>query len=514
KFDLTVMVQAGLPDFTIEFDTMLAAYLLGESGIGLKDLAFRHLGWEMTEITSLIGTGRNQTTMDKVPLEKVVPYAGADVESTMRLRPILETELTNREQMQLLKEIELPLVPVLVDMERNGIAVDVAVLEDLSESMAAQIEHLEERIYALVGHEFNLGSTRQMATILFEELGLPSGRRTKTGYSVGQEVLEGLRGAHEVIDLILEHRTIKKIKSTYVDALPLQVNPKTGRVHTTFNQTIAATGRLSSTDPNLQNIPVRSPLGREVRRAFVAANTPEGRLFDEPSVLFSSDYSQVELRIMAHFSQDRALLDAFNNGVDVHRATAAQVFNVPLEDVTPDMRATAKTVNFGIMYGMQAYGLSRDTGMSRQEATQFIERYMSQFDGVRSYLAQTLVEAQQVGYVSSLYGRRRYVPDIAGGGPRRMAAERAAINMPLQATAADIMKIAMINVAKELAESPLRARMILQVHDELLFETPESEVEALRELVSRTMRDAATLSVPLDVESSIGQNWGDMVDLE
>ena len=514
KFDLTVMVQAGLPDFTIEFDTMLAAYLLGESGIGLKDLAFRHLGWEMTEITSLIGTGRNQTTMDKVPLEKVVPYAGADVESTMRLRPILETELTNREQMQLLKEIELPLVPVLVDMERNGIAVDVTLLEDLSESMAAQIEHLEERIYALVGHEFNLGSTRQMATILFEELGLPSGRRTKTGYSVGQEVLEGLRGAHEVIDLILEHRTIKKIKSTYVDALPLQVNPKTGRVHTTFNQTIAATGRLSSTDPNLQNIPVRSPLGREVRRAFIAANTPEGRLFDEPSVLFSSDYSQVELRIMAHFSQDRALLDAFNNGVDVHRATAAQVFNVPLEDVTPDMRATAKTVNFGIMYGMQAYGLSRDTGMSRQEATQFIERYMSQFDGVRSYLAQTLVEAQQVGYVSSLYGRRRYVPDIAGGGPRRMAAERAAINMPLQATAADIMKIAMINVAKELAESPLRARMILQVHDELLFETPESEVEALRELVSRTMRDAAKLSVPLDVESSIGQNWGDMVDLE
>jgi len=514
KFDLTVMLQAGLPEFTIAFDTMLAAYLLGETGIGLKDLAFRYLGWQMTEITELIGTGRNQKTMDEVPIADVVSYAGADVESTMRLRPTLQAELEQREQMPLLTEIELPLVPVLVEMERIGIAVDVAVLEDLAESMAAQIEHLEERIYALVGHEFNLGSTRQMATVLFEELGLPSGRRTKTGYSVGQEVLEGLRGSHQVIDLILEHRTLKKIKSTYVDTLPQQVNPVTGRVHTTFNQTIAATGRLSSIDPNVQNIPIRSPLGREVRRAFVAANDEQSRLFDEPSVLYSADYSQMELRIMAHFSQDTALLDAFNHGIDVHRATAAQVFNVPIEDVSSDMRATAKTVNFGIMYGMQAYGLSRDTGMSRQDATQFIERYMKQFDGVRSYLEGTLAEAQRTGYVKSLYGRRRYVPDIAGGGPRRLAAERAAINMPLQATAADIMKIAMIDVANELSRSKLRARMLLQVHDELLFETPESEVEPLRELVTRTMRDAAQLSVPLDVESSVGRNWGDMVDLD
>ena len=514
KFDLTVMLQAELPEFRIAFDTMLAAYLLGESGIGLKDLAFRYLGWEMTEITELIGTGRNQITMDEAPLADVVKYAGADVESTIRLRPILQTELEARDQMSLLTDIELPLVPVLVEMERVGIAVDVAVLEDLAESMAAQIEQLEERIYSLVGHEFNLGSTRQMATVLFDELGLPSGRRTKTGYSVGQEVLEGLRGAHEVIDLILEHRTLKKIKSTYVDTLPQQVDPRTGRIHTTFNQTIAATGRLSSIDPNLQNIPIRSPLGREVRRAFVAANDDRSRLFDESSVLYSADYSQGGLRIMAHFSQDKSLLEAFNNGIDVHRATAAQVFNVPIEDVTPDMRATAKTVNFGIMYGMQAYGLSRDTGMSRQDATQFIERYMKQFDGVRSYLEGTLAEAQKNGYVKSLYGRRRYVPDIAGSGPRRLAAERAAINMPLQATAADIMKIAMIDVARELERSSLRARMLLQVHDELVFETPESEVEPLRELVSTTMRDAAKLSVPLDVESSVGRNWGDMVDLD
>lgn len=514
KFDLTVMLQADLPEFRIAFDTMLAAYLLGEAGIGLKDLAFRHLGWQMTEITELIGSGRNQRTMDEVPLADVVKYAGADVESTMRLRPTMQAELEARDQMPLLTEIELPLVPVLVEMERVGIAVDVAVLEDLAASMAIQIEQLEERIYTLVGHELNLGSTRQLATVLFEELGLPSGRRTKTGYSVGQEVLEGLRGAHEVIDLILEHRTVKKIKSTYVDALPTQVNPQTGRVHTTYNQTIAATGRLSSTDPNLQNIPVRSPLGREVRRAFVAATDARSRLFDEPSVLYSADYSQVELRIMAHFSQDQALLDAFNHGIDVHSATAAQVFNVPIGEVTPDMRATAKTVNFGIMYGMQAYGLSRDTGMSRQDATLFIERYMKQFDGVRTYLDLTLAEAQRAGYVKSLYGRRRYVPDIAGGGPRRLAAERAAINMPLQATAADIMKIAMINVARQLSQSTLRARMLLQVHDELLFETPESEVEPLRELVATAMRDAASLSVPLEVESSVGPNWGDMVDLD
>ena len=514
KFDLTVMLQAGLPAFDIEFDTMLAAYLLGESGIGLKDLAFRYLGWEMTEITTLIGSGRDQRTMDEVPLADVVPYAGADVESTMRLRPMLQATLEERDQMSLLNDIELPLVPILADMERVGISVDVAVLEDLAESLAAQIEQLEEQIYGLVGHEFNLGSTRQMATVLFDELGLPSGRRTKTGYSVGQEVLEGLRGAHDVIDLILEHRTIRKIKSTYVDALPQQVDPRTGRIHTTFNQTIAATGRLSSTDPNLQNIPIRSPLGREVRRAFIAATDDKSRLFDGPARLYSADYSQMELRIMAHFSQDSALLDAFNHGIDVHRATAAQVFNVPIADVTADMRSTAKTVNFGIMYGMQAYGLSRDTGMSRQDATLFIERYMKQFDGVRAYLDGTLADARDKGYVKSLYGRRRYVPDIASGGPRRLAAERAAINMPLQATAADIMKIAMIDVARELSSSTLRARMLLQVHDELLFETPESEVEALRELVSKTMRGAAKLTVPLEVESSVGLNWGDMIDLD
>ncbi|MDQ4045181.1 MAG: DNA polymerase I [Chloroflexota bacterium] len=514
KYDLLVCLEHGFDGFSIAFDTMLAAYLLGENNLGLKDLAFRHLGWEMTPITDLIGTGRGQKTMDQVPIADVTSYAAADVESTLRLQPIMEKDLREREQMDLLCDIELPLVPILIDMERVGISVDVEVLHRLSGEMEQQIRELERRIYELVGHEFNIGSPKQLATVLFEEIGLPTGRKTKTGYSVGQEVLDNLRGAHPVVDAILEHRSLAKLKSTYVDALPLQINPRTGRVHTTFNQTIASTGRLSSTDPNLQNIPIRSEVGRQVRRAFVADNRSDKRLFDEESVLFSADYSQMELRIMAHCSQDPALVNAFNAGLDIHRATAAEVFGVPIEEVTSDQRATAKTVNFGIMYGMQAYGLSRDTGMSRQDATKFIERYMSRLEGVRLYLEQTLKNAVRLGYAESLYGRRRYVPDVTASGPRRLAAERAAVNMPLQGTAADIMKIAMIRVAERLAKSGLRAEMLLQVHDELLFETPVSEMEELRALVVETMEGVGELSVPLGVETSYGQNWDEMIDLD
>ncbi|HUG15024.1 MAG TPA: DNA polymerase I [Thermomicrobiales bacterium] len=512
KFDLAVLERHGFNGITINFDTMLAAYLMGETGIGLKDLAFRHLGWEMTPITDLIGTGRSQITMDHVPIENVTRYAGADVESTMRLRPPLQDTLSARGQMDLLTSIELPLVPVLIEMESIGIAVDVDVLIRINVEITAQIDALERRIYEMVGHEFNLGSTRQLATLLFDELGLPSGRRTKTGYSVGQEVLDTLRGEHPVVDMILEQRTLKKLKSTYVDALPQQINPRTGRVHTTYNQTIASTGRLSSTDPNLQNIPIRTPVGRQVRRAFVADNRPEYRRFDEPSILFSADYSQMELRIMAHYSQDEALVSAFQQGLDIHAATAAEINGIDIADVTSDQRSMAKSVNFGIMYGMQAYGLSRDTGMSRSDSVAFIERYMSRFQGVRAYLDSTIRQAVKDGYVSSLFGRRRYVPDINAQGPRRQAAERAAINMPLQGTASDIMKIAMIRVADGLRRSKLRGEMLLQVHDELLFETPVSELDALRALVVETMEGAAELSVPLRVETSIGPNWEEMRD--
>jgi DNA polymerase-1 len=512
KFDLAVLERHGYQGIDLKFDTMLAAYLLGESGLGLKDLTFKHLGWEMTQITELIGTGRGQITMDRVPLDAVTRYAGGDVEATLRLKPIVDEDLREREQLDLLHTIEMPLVPVLVRMEARGIAIDVEQLRELSKELEQQLAVAERAIYEAAGHEFNINSPKQLATVLFEELKLQSGRRNKTGLSVGQEVLDGLRGAHPVVDHILEFRTLSKLKSTYVDSLPQQVNPRTGRVHTTFNQTIASTGRLSSIDPNLQNIPVRTAVGRKVRRAFVADNRPEHRIAEGEIVFVSADYSQMELRIMAHCSQDPALVSAFQHGIDVHRATAAEVFGVPIEQVTSDQRSTAKTVNFGIMYGMGAYGLSRDTGLPRAEAAKFVERYMERFQGVRAYLDETLRGAVRNGYVSSLYGRRRYVPDITASGPRRQAAERAAINMPLQGTAADIMKLAMIEVDRRLLDSDLKAQMLLQVHDELLFEAPVSELQALRELVVDAMMGVAKLSVPLEVETSYGHNWEEMTD--
>ncbi len=513
KFDLAVLNRHGYEGITIEFDTMLAAYLLGETTYSLKDLAFQRLGWQMTPITDLIGKGKAQITMDQVEVEKAAEYAAADVEATLRLAPAFREELAAREQEALLRDIELRLIPVLVKMERAGVAVDESLLNDLGKELEEQISALKRDIFESVGHEFNINSPTQLATVLFEEIGLPSGRKTKTGYSVSQDVLENLRGAHDAVDAVLEYRALRKLKSTYVDALPGQINPETGRIHTTYNQTIAATGRLSSTDPNLQNIPVRTAIGRRVRQAFVADNREGRRPFDEETVLLGADYSQMELRLMAHYSQDPALVQAFQENQDIHATTAAEVFGIPMDEVTPAQRSAAKAVNFGIMYGMQAYGVSRDTGMSRADAQQFIERYMDRFQGVRRYLDGTLEQTIRDGYVSSFYGRRRYLPDIATSGPRRQGAERAAINMPLQGTAADIMKIAMINVDSELAKSGLRGRMLLQVHDELIFETPISEVEALAELVSRVMTEAAELSVPLGVDVSSGPNWDEMTPL-
>ncbi len=512
KFDLAVFRQHELPLPKLAWDTMLAAYLLNEV-VGLKDLAFRHLNWMMTPITDLIGTGRNQITMDEVPLDQTVAYAGADVEATLRLYPILGARVREREQDDLLDDIELALVPVLMDMERAGIAVDPAVIADLDVDVSANLEKLTGEIYQQVGHEFNIGSTKQLASVLFEELGLPSGRRNATGFSVSQEVLDGLRGAHTVVDLILEHRLLKKLKSTYIDALPNQINPKTGRIHTTFNQTIAATGRLSSVDPNLQNIPVRTEIGRMIRRAFVADNRPASQRIDEECVLFSADYSQMELRLMAHYSQDEALVAAFRQELDIHAATAAEVFGIDLKDVTADQRATAKVVNFGIMYGMQAYGLARDTGMSRSDAAAFIERYMARFSGVRGYIDQTLRDTARLGYAESLYGRRRYLPDIVSSGPKRMAAERAAINMPIQGTAADIMKVAMIQVAERMRDANLKSEMLLQVHDELLFEAPVSEVQRLRALVVETLEQVTSITVPLRVDTAVGPNWQQLRDM-
>ncbi|TVR69095.1 MAG: DNA polymerase I [Sphaerobacteraceae bacterium] len=511
KYDAVVLERHGysLPRFT--FDTMIAAYILGENSLGLKELAFTRLGIEMQEITSLIGKGKSQITMDLTDMAEAGDYACADVESTWQLKSLLDPELEQQKQSDLFYDIEMPLIDVLIEMEKTGIALDVELLQTVSKQLTGEIGELEKEIYGHAGQTFNINSPRQMANVLFEELKLPAGRKTKTGYSVNQEVLENLRDAHDIVPLILEYRQLQKLKSTYVDALPNQVNPETGRVHTSFNQTVAATGRLSSTDPNLQNIPVRSGIGRTVRRAFIPDNNPDTCPFDEPATFLAADYSQVELRLMAHFSEDQTLLKAFQAGQDIHAATAADVFGVKLEDVSSDMRRIAKTVNFGIMYGMQAYGLSRDTGMPRAEAQQFIDTYFERFPGVRSYLDNTIELAKDQGYISTLFGRRRYVGDInASNFNRRTGAERIAINMPLQGTAADIMKIAMIRMQRELREKKFKARMILQVHDELLFEVPESEVKKLAAAVKDVMENVTELQVPLVTEVSVGANWEEL----
>jgi len=513
KYDLQVLNRHGFPLQNATFDTMIAAYLLNESNVGLKNLAFTKLGIEMTEITQLIGTGRGQLTMDIVPLEEVGDYAAGDVEATFALADHYRPHLVAQGQERLFNEIELPLTPVLVDMERAGIAIDADYLNQLACEIESRMRELEAKIFEIAGREINVNSTRQLATLLFEELKLPSGKKTKTGYSVDQEVLERLRPEHEIVDLILQIRSLGKLQSTYVEALPLQVNPDTGRIHTSFNQTIAATGRLSSTNPNLQNIPIRTELGRRVRHAFVADHRPESRLWDD-AVLLSADYSQIELRLMAHLSQEPFLLDSFRSGEDIHRATAALVYGIDPAEVTSDQRRVAKTVNFGLLYGMQAYGLSRDTGLSRADAQKFIDLYWSRLPSVKRYFDETLSFGATHGYVQTLSGRRRLTPDLlSSNGARKAAGERAAINMPLQGTAADIMKIAMIRLAQRLAESKLRARLILQVHDELVLEVDRPDLQATAKLVVDTMENAYDLTVPLETEVSSGQNWEEMTPL-
>jgi len=514
KYDLQVLRRHGYDLGCLADDTMIEAYLLGESKVGLKDLAFTRLGIEMTEITALIGTGRNQLTMDRVASETAGEYACGDVEATYELVETLRPEIEEQGLAPLLDEIELPLVPVLVEMERTGIAVDVGYLETLSEEITGRLGELEREILALAGREMNINSNRQLATLLFEELKLQSGRRTKTGYSVDSDALETLRDKHPIVELILEYRTLGKLRSTYVDALPLQVNSETGRVHTSYNQTVAATGRLSSTNPNLQNIPIRTELGRRVRRAFVADRRPEYRLFDDP-VLLSADYSQIELRLLAHISGEPFLIEAFRKEEDVHRATAAIVYGIAPEDVTRDMRAVAKTVNFGVLYGMQAYGLSRDSGLPRADAQRFIDDYWARLPAVKKYFDETLRFGAAHGYVEAPSGRRRYVPDLLSpNGARRLAAERAAMNMPIQGGAADIMKVAMIRLADALRGGALKARLLLQVHDELVLEVDRADLPATTDLVKRTMEGAAELSVPLGVEVGAGENWEELVPVQ
>ncbi|HEX3301716.1 MAG TPA: DNA polymerase I [Thermomicrobiales bacterium] len=514
KYDLAVLERHGYEVSNLGFETMIAAYLLGETSVGLKDLAFTRLGREMTEIVALIGSGSKQLTMDNVDSDQAGDYACGDVEATFELADTFRPEIHDAGMASLLFEIEQPLVPILVEMERAGIAVDAPYLNELSREVTTRLQQVEVELNELAGRSINPNSARQLAPLLFDELKLPSGRRTKTGFSVDSEVLENIRHQHPIVELILEHRTLAKLKSTYVDALPLQVNERTGRVHTSYNQTVAATGRLSSTNPNLQNIPIRTELGRRVRRAFVADTRPDFRLFDD-SVLVSADYSQLELRLLAHLSEEPFLIDAFARGDDIHTATAAVIHGVPRGDVTPDMRRVAKTVNFGIIYGMQAHGLSRDTGLSRQEAQRFIDQYWTNLPQVKRYFDGTLAFGIKHGYVESIYGRRRILGDLTSANyTRRAAAERMAVNMPLQGSASDIMKLAMIKLDRELARSGLRAKLLLQVHDELVLEVERADVPAVADLLMQTMERAVDLRVPLETEVRAGPNWDDLAPIE
>ncbi|MDD5127064.1 MAG: DNA polymerase I, partial [Dehalococcoidales bacterium] len=422
---------------------------------------------------------------------------------TMRLAEMLEAELRRQQGLwQLFADVEMPLVPVLVQMQRNGVSLDTERLRQMSRRLGEQLMKLELDIYNNVGHQFNINSPRQLGVILFDELHLGGERRGKNKYSTDAAVLEELRAVHPVINQILEYRQLSKIKSTYVDALPDLINPKTGRVHTSFNQTRTTTGRLSSSDPNLQNIPVRGELGKEVRYVFIA---PAG------SYLLGGDYSQIDLRALAHLSQDGNLVAAFRRGADIHAATAAQLFNVAADQVTPDMRRLAKTVNFGVIYGMSDYGLEQATEMSREEAGKFIAAYFEKYPGVKKYLEETKEKARKNGYVETMLGRRRYIPEINSPNRQvREAAERMAINMPVQGTSADIIKVAMVNLHDEMTAHRLQSRMLLQVHDELIFEVPEAEIATMRQLVPDIMANALKLSVPVKVDIKQGKNWGQM----
>jgi len=514
KYDLIVLDRCGGRMKSISFDTMIAEWLVDPSSqsLGLKDLAWTRLHERMTPITDLIGTGRQQITIREVPVERTAPYACADVDMTHRLSSVLRSELEEKELWSLFTEVEMPLVPVLAAMEQAGVGFDEEQLERMSRRLASELVGIEKEIHEAVGYPFNINSPQQLSEALFNALGLPTegARRTKTGhYSTAASVLERLRHRHEVVEKVLAYRSLSKLKSTYVDALPQMVNPDTGRIHTSYNQTGTVTGRLSSSDPNLQNIPIRTDLGRHVRSAFVAG---DGRR------LIAADYSQVELRVMAHVSGDRGLLGAFDRGEDIHASTAAAILNVPLEEVSPNQRRLAKAVNFGLSYGQTAYGLAQATGLTQAEAENFITTYFERFPGVREYIRNTKVLAGRQGYVETLLGRRRYFPELEPGSKAshyaRQAAERMAINAPIQGTAADIIKIAMVRLYEALQKRGLRTRMILQVHDELIVEGPEDEIEAAIPLVCEVMENAFELDAPLEVDLKMGHNWEDMDTVE
>ncbi|MBI5216429.1 MAG: DNA polymerase I [Ignavibacteriae bacterium] len=501
KYDVLVLASHGVNVEGIEFDTMVANYVLRPDGQhNMDDMATEHLRYKTISYDDLVGTGKDRKELWEIESEKVATYSAEDADITFRLYETLQQKLEKQNLLQLCEEVEFPLVPVLTDMELAGVKLDTQFLSDLSKELERMLENLTRDIYHDAGEKFNINSTQQLGKILFDKLKLPPVKKTKTGYSTDVAVLETLRHQHAIIEKLLEQRQLQKLKSTYVDALPTLINPKTGRVHTSFNQTIAATGRLSSSDPNIQNIPIRTEIGRSIRKAFIPGK-PDW-------LIISADYSQIELRVMAHVSGDEGLKDAFNNHEDIHATTAAKVFGVNLSDVTRDMRRKAKEVNFGIMYGIGAFGLANRLDIAQSEAKEIIAKYFERFPNVRQYIDATIAQARQTGYVSTLLGRRRFFPDINNKNQSiRGNAERQAINMPIQGTAADMIKLAMIRIHKMIIDSGLKIQMLLQVHDELVFESSKNDVEAGKKLIIQGMKEALPLSVPVEVEINAGRNW-------
>ena len=517
NYDVMVLANCGIEVNGLDFDSMIAAHMSGIQAIGLKQLCLEKFNEEMTPITDLIGTGRKQITMAQTAIDDAAAYAAADAEVAWRLAEHFRDQLQGLGLAKSFAELEMPLLPVLVRMQRNGISLDTDLLGGMSEDLGEQLIGIRGYIHNLVGHEFNLNSTKQLGDVLFKELRLPTIKRTRTGFSTDAQTLDTLKGmldraecedadtrAPDVLNNVLDYRQVSKIKSTYVDALPSLVHPKTGRIHTSYNQTGSATGRVSSNDPNVQNIPVRTELGRRVRDAFIAAP-------GAGNTLLGADYSQIELRVLAHVSEDPGLLEAFHRGEDIHAATASSVYDVPIDEVASEQRRIAKIMNFGVIYGLSAFGISQQTGLPRDEGSHFIKTYFGKYPGIEAYIEETKARVKDQGYVETLNGRRRYIPHVNSRNFReRSSGERMAINMPIQGTAADIIKIAMVRIQDRLDELGLRSMMIVQVHDELIFETPRDELDQLQSLVLELMPSAMNLKVDLEVELKSGDTWGAM----
>jgi len=504
KYDISVLANYSIQVSPPYFDTLLAHYIIQPEGRHkLESLSEQYLFYEMVKIEELIGKkGKNQDSFRSVPIEQAKEYAGEDADITFQLYPLLHKELVEKGQLDLFTNIEVPLVPVLSDMERAGVNIDSNALSEFSTMLTTEVQAIEKQIYELAGETFNIGSPKQLGEILFDKLQISEkAKKTKTKqYATGEEVLEKLLGTHPIIALILEFRELKKLLSTYVDSLPLLVNQKTGFIHASFNQAVVATGRLSSTNPNLQNIPIKTAKGREIRKAFIP--------LESEHVFVSADYSQIELRVIAHMSGDENFIQAFINGEDVHTATAAKIFNVSLDEVTPEQRRQAKSANFAIAYGSSAFGLSQTLNIARKDAQFLIDGYFANYPKVKAFMDSQIHTARELGYVETMFGRRRYVPDIhSQNATVRGFAERNAVNAPIQGTAADIMKIAMIRIHSEMKQQNMQSKLIMQVHDELNFSVHIHELEEMKTIITQGMQQAVSLSVPLLVELGVGKNW-------